>query len=657
MAILNMNQLFDELKKYIDKKMESLEDGLKDLFEEYGLKEILPYLNDIQMVAVNIDAVKITGQNIEDVKTVSKNIDEILKAPEYIQQIQDGVDQAEDILTDTKQAGEYAFQWAQNPYNEEIDDGIRNGYSSYHWSKVSENNTYNITFIGGWDPHDNAYPTPTNHGDYWIVTTLAQFDNDIWMPGDLLVWEDTAENTGWVHKRESTHWLQIVGKPSMYTPKPHYHSEYVQEDNLLIMSDGPGAAGYPIKLWLNGQIHNSMIKLPVTYIVGSFSPSPDDEYPNVEEYDTGASWLISGIDLNNGYTFTGGQLVGRKIRNGDFMIWSHEGWLIQYDKLNVQMYLRRDGEYPMFGDLFMGRNRIRNLDDGVLPTDAVTVRQLGAVSDEVFTKADHIAVSEGQVDQGKPIVLNEWGLIDPTMVNFKVLTPMGGWDPDEGQEYPSVDDQIPGNYWEIYGVPDEGYTFQAGDLVGKTIKNGDWLLYTQNGWYKVAIELKPELYYRVDGTNPITAPFNAGGHTISHIGDAVVDTDAVSFRQVQNIVDDKAPLIHQHSPIDITPQGSGSNLDADTVDGYEASDFAMLDHNHSPGDIQPQGADSGLDADKLDGYDASDFRKHGESILWADVEHPDEFPPVKATQEVIGGVRAWVEGDVLYIETTDYVAP
>ena len=36
------------------------------------------------------------------------------------------------------------------------------------------------------------------------------------------------------------------------------------------------------------------------------------------------------------------------------------------------------------------------------------------------------------------------------------------------------------------------------------------------------------------------------------------------------------PSAHQHSPSDITPQGSGSNLDADKVDGYHASSFEFV---------------------------------------------------------------------------------
>jgi hypothetical protein len=115
---------------------------------------------------------------------------------------------------------------------------------------------------------------------------------------------------------------------------------------------------------------------------------------------------------------------------------------------------------------------------------------------------------------------------------------------------------------------------------------------------------------------------------------------------------------HTHTPSQISPQGSGSGLDADTVDGQHASAFAPASHTHSasditsgrlsasrlptsstanrflvvrtansdpvydaiqatdlpahthsPSQISPQGSGSGLDADKLDGLDSTAFER------------------------------------------------
>ena len=94
---------------------------------------------------------------------------------------------------------------------------------------------------------------------------------------------------------------------------------------------------------------------------------------------------------------------------------------------------------------------------------------------------------------------------------------------------------------------------------------------------------------------------------------------------------------HTHSPSQITPQGSGSGLDADTVDGQHASAFAPASHTHTKSQITdletitttptanaipkadasgkialgwiPQGSGSDLNADKLDGLDSTAFER------------------------------------------------
>lgn len=73
------------------------------------------------------------------------------------------------------------------------------------------------------------------------------------------------------------------------------------------------------------------------------------------------------------------------------------------------------------------------------------------------------------------------------------------------------------------------------------------------------------------------------------------------------------------TPSLIAPQGSGSSLDADTVDGKHASDLlsranhtgtqpsSTITGTFTPSAISPQGSGSGLDADRLDGKDSSAF--------------------------------------------------
>jgi hypothetical protein len=68
---------------------------------------------------------------------------------------------------------------------------------------------------------------------------------------------------------------------------------------------------------------------------------------------------------------------------------------------------------------------------------------------------------------------------------------------------------------------------------------------------------------------------------------------------------------HGHTPEDIAPQGSGSGLDADKIDGSDSTAFAGSVHGHLPSDITLQGSGSGLDSDMLDGKDSEDFAAAG----------------------------------------------
>jgi hypothetical protein len=129
---------------------------------------------------------------------------------------------------------------------------------------------------------------------------------------------------------------------------------------------------------------------------------------------------------------------------------------------------------------------------------------------------------------------------------------------------------------------------------------------------------------------------------------------------------------HTHSPTQITPQGSGSGLDADTVDGQHASDFAPATHTHTKSQITdletitttptanavpkadatgkialgwiPQGSGSNLDADKLDGLDSTAFERvankgvaNGYAPLDASAKLPTTHLPSHASTHAAGG--------------------
>lgn len=80
------------------------------------------------------------------------------------------------------------------------------------------------------------------------------------------------------------------------------------------------------------------------------------------------------------------------------------------------------------------------------------------------------------------------------------------------------------------------------------------------------------------------------------------------------------------APAAITPQGGGSNLDADKLDAQHGSYF--LDRaNHTgsvlPGAISPQGTGSGLDADTVDGKHVSELVSTGSVVMFASITPPE----------------------------------
>jgi hypothetical protein len=101
-----------------------------------------------------------------------------------------------------------------------------------------------------------------------------------------------------------------------------------------------------------------------------------------------------------------------------------------------------------------------------------------------------------------------------------------------------------------------------------------------------------------------------------------LDADLLDGQQAA----DFAAVVHGHNPAAISPQGSGSGLDADLVDGHDATEFAAAVHEHTPLAISPQGSGSGLDADLLDGHDASEFADtlHTHAGLWS-INGPNYF--------------------------------
>lgn len=160
---------------------------------------------------------------------------------------------------------------------------------------------------------------------------------------------------------------------------------------------------------------------------------------------------------------------------------------------------------------------------------------LKAKLDAKFDKADHINTSTGASDAGKPIVLNNQGLVDDSMLGVPGFVFIGDFTPTSSNEYPDATGYNYGAFWMVDGLSSD-YTFTGGDLAGKTASNGDYMLWGDTGWSLKDDSLEASDYYKLDGSQAITSPFAGGGQRVTNIADGIDAQDAVAFGQLKNAI-------------------------------------------------------------------------------------------------------------------------
>jgi len=195
------------------------------------------------------------------------------------------------------------------------------------------------------------------------------------------------------------------------------------------------------------------------------------------------------------------------------------------------------------------------------------------------------------------------------MLNTNDKYLVGSWnpslcgDPSTGCEYPDTTNHTPGAYWILTDLPGSDYTrdpiikgqyvFAEGDLAGETVYDGDYMLYGETDWILVHSSEDPSAYYRLDGSNPITAPFAGGGQQIKNIVDGIDTTDAVTVSQLNT----KADIGHIHSISEVTDLQA--ELDSKALGSDLTSHTGNTSNPHSVtasqvGALEPTGDGSGL---------------------------------------------------------------
>ncbi len=144
-------------------------------------------------------------------------------------------EEARDIAVEAEDYAEhweqYSFEWSSNPKIDPVNDGIRKGFSSYHWSEVSKYNASGLEFMGAWDPTTGQYPDAPvgghHDGDWWMAVVEGTGpDGRNWKVGDELLYISDAGTpfSPWIKRSGWVSWERIFGKPVTYPPDPHNHT-------------------------------------------------------------------------------------------------------------------------------------------------------------------------------------------------------------------------------------------------------------------------------------------------------------------------------------------------------------------------------------------------------------------------------------------------
>ena len=157
--------------------------------------------------------------------------------------------------------------------------------------------------------------------------------------------------------------------------------------------------------------------------------------------------------------------------------------------------------------------------------------------------------------------------------------------PPEPHTHSYTDISLPSGVWTDLNA-DKLDGHHANDFMIKVIDSNN----TTNTLTPAEAGLIFDVYnYCIQVTDPATGALSTViGNGYGYVDRAKV-AESVSWDNVTNKPSTYPPEPHTHSPSDISPQGSGSGLDADTVDGKHASDFALASHTHDIADISFNG--------------------------------------------------------------------
>jgi len=185
---------------------------------------------------------------------------------------------------------------------------------------------------------------------------------------------------------------------------------------------------------------------------------------------------------------------------------------------------------------------------------------------QIIDDLKFIEESFGSMSAGRAIKLNSQGKIDSSMIDVNAFHYVGPFTPQTGNEYPDTTGEDQGAFWSVEGLAAD-FTFTEGSLTGQTTSNGDFMIWTgENTWGLFKSDMNPSLYYKLDGSQSLTAPLAAGGNQLKMVAEGTESNDAVTKSQL----DLKADINHTHDGADLVLQNDiVANM---TVGGVNAGD-------------------------------------------------------------------------------------
>ncbi|RLB79047.1 MAG: hypothetical protein DRH06_00060 [Deltaproteobacteria bacterium] len=229
-----------------------------------------------------------------------------------------------------------------------------------------------------------------------------------------------------------------------------------------------------------------------------------------------------------------------------------------------------------------------------------------------FQETEYIDFSDGTADAAKPIILNGNGFIDASMLDLNTFNYVGAFTPTAGDEYPDTTGHLHGSLWLVNGLGDGiEYTFVAGDLIGQTASDGNFMIWGSAGWSLMVSSMDPSLYYLLDGTAAITANFAGGGKIFTNAADGISANDLVTLSQTQGL---------------FLPIG-GKAADSELLDGINGAGFLLVGGTAVDSDLLgglPSSAflsttGKAADSEQLDGIDSTGFLLVGGTAVDSDL--------------------------------------